>query len=69
MSQWGVSLTHGYSVPCSGLTPPHRGHGPLAPFSNGPVSLHIDPDRLVVVLEARHWRDVAGGQFLAVTSG
>ena len=39
-----------YSVPCSGLTRPHWGHGPFAPFANRPVSLRIYPDRLVVVL-------------------
>jgi hypothetical protein len=40
-----------YSVPCFGLTRPHWGHGPCAPFANRPVSLRIYPDRLVVAAE------------------
>jgi hypothetical protein len=35
-----------------------------ASFANRPVSLHIYPDRLVVVLEARLWRDVAEGHMI-----
>lgn len=31
----------------------HWRHGPFAPFANRPVSLHIYPDRLVVVAEGR----------------
>jgi hypothetical protein len=45
-----VSPTQGYSVPAS--------------FANRPVSLRAYPDRLVVVLEARLWRDAAEGQIL-----
>jgi hypothetical protein len=40
-----------YSVPCFGLTRPHWGHGPCAPFANRPVSLRVYPDRLVVAAE------------------
>jgi hypothetical protein len=53
-----------YSVPCCGLTRRHWRHGPFAPFANRPVSLRIYPDRLVVVLEARLWRDAAEGNIL-----
>jgi transposase len=35
-----------------------------ASFANRPVSLHIYPDRLVVVLEARLWRDAAEGHVI-----
>ena len=35
-----------------------------ASFANRPVSLRIYPDRLVVVLEARLWRDVAEGHVI-----
>ena len=35
-----------------------------ASFANRPISLHIYPERLVVVLEARLWRDVAEGQVI-----
>ncbi len=35
-----------------------------ASFANRPVSLRVYPDRLVVVLEARLWRDAAEGQIL-----
>lgn len=35
-----------------------------ASFANRPVSLRVYPDRLVVVLEARHWRDAAEGNIL-----
>jgi len=35
-----------------------------ASFANRPVSLRIYPDRLVVVLEARLWRDAAEGNIL-----
>jgi len=35
-----------------------------ASFANRPVSLRIYPDRLVVVLEARLWRDAAEGSIL-----
>ena len=35
-----------------------------ASFANRPVSLRVYPDRLVVVLEARLWRDPAEGQIL-----
>ena len=45
-----VSPTQGYSVPAS--------------FANRPVSLRVHPDRLVVVPEARLWRDSAEGQIL-----
>ena len=45
-----VSPTQGYSVPAS--------------FANRPVSLRVYPERLVVVLEARLWRDAAEGQIL-----
>jgi hypothetical protein len=53
-----------YSVPCCGLTPRHWRDGPFAPFANRPVSLRIYPDRLIVVLEARLWRDAAEGNVL-----
>jgi hypothetical protein len=42
-----------YSVPCSGLTRPHRGHGPFAPFANRPVSVRVYPERIVVAAEGR----------------
>ena len=35
-----------------------------ASFANRPISLRIYPDRLVVVLEARLWRDAAEGNIL-----
>ena len=35
-----------------------------ASFANRPVSLRVYPDRLVVVLEARLWRDAAEGNIL-----
>lgn len=35
-----------------------------ASFANRPVSLHIYPERLVVVLDARLWRDVAEGHVI-----
>ena len=35
-----------------------------APFANRPVSLRIYPERLVVVLKARPWRDAAEGSIL-----
>ena len=35
-----------------------------AAFANRPVSLRIYPERLVVVLEARLWRDAAEGKIL-----
>lgn len=35
-----------------------------ASFANRPVSLHIYPERLIVVLEARLWRDVAEGHVI-----
>jgi hypothetical protein len=57
-----------YSVPCSGLTRPHWGHGPFAPFANRPVSLRIYPDRLVVVPQARLWRDGRGAHRLRASA-
>jgi hypothetical protein len=35
-----------------------------ASFANRPVCLRVYPDRLVIVLKARLWRDAAEGQIL-----